>query len=92
MKNHVSAWLAIFVLAMVASARAQRAPVAVSVKDFGAKGDGKADDTAAVRAAAKAATGGTLTFTPDATREEAEVIASGLTRVAKKMGNEPRSW
>jgi len=36
--------------------------------------------------------GGTLTFTPDATREEAEVIASGLTRVAKKMGNEPRSW
>lgn len=35
---------------------------------------------------------GTLTFTPDATREEAEEIALGLNNVAKKIAEKSTQW
>jgi preprotein translocase subunit SecD len=35
---------------------------------------------------------GTLTFTPDATREEAEQLAKGLTNVAKKVQGKNEEW
>src|SRR4051812_34527373 len=81
---------------MVANGRAQKPPVdvsatgalaaetgrAVNVRDFGAKGDGKADDTAAVRAAAQAATGGTLTFVAGSTYKLTGAVSIGArTRV-----------
>lgn len=36
-------------------------------------------------------TDGVLTFTPDATREEAEQIVQGLNKVAVKLGNRPKT-
>ena len=35
-------------------------------------------------------TDGVITFTPDATREEAELIVQGLNNVAVKLGNKPK--
>lgn len=83
----------LFVFTSAWAADVPKPGVEVGVKDFGAVGDGKADDTAAIRKAVEAAgTGGTVRFPMGRYRISGSLKIEGVALVGNPAGGFPADW